>query len=148
MTIEKNISHFQMLGNRILNVKIENSYFDLSSENIIHKSFDYNSIVGSITKSENSQEQLGTVELTVKVEIKGNSPADIPEQKYIFELTLEGCFSTPSSTSEDMFKDMLRVNGSAALFSIARSFIIGTSAQTCLSGQIILPMVNFTISRD
>jgi len=26
---------------------------------------------------------LGTVELTVKVEIKGNSPADIPEQKYI-----------------------------------------------------------------
>ena len=138
----KNSSPFQIIGNRILSVNIDNSFFNLTDDNIAEKSFDYNSEIGNIIKDE--KEMLGTVRLSLAIKIEGVQA----EQQYSFDLTLEGCFSTNLDTDEDEFKSMLKINGSAALFSIARSFIIGTSSQTCLSGQIILPMVNFTISNE
>ncbi len=140
----KNISPFQMLGNRIISINVDNSLFNLDEENIAQKTFDYSTEIGEILRDEKENELLGTVRLSVFIDVEGTQE----EQKYSFDLTLEGCFSTTIDTSEEEFKTMLKINGSAALFSIARSFVISTSAQTCLSGQLILPMINFTITND
>lgn len=77
--------------------------------------------------------------INVHVENKNNS-----EDNYTFKMTIEGCFSVEKSFPVEQFKEMLRINGSAALYSIARGFIMGVSAQTMFSGQIVLPLLNFT----
>ena len=136
-------SNFQMIGSRILKVCIDNSFFHMSADSTVKKSIDVKYEIVDISKEDNTF--YGTIRICIKAKVtekpteKGNKDLS----KYRLDMTVEGCFSDSSCDNEDIFKTFLKINGCAALYSIARGFALGTSAQTLLSGQIILPMVNF-----
>ena len=47
-----------------------------------------------------------------------------------------------SQKREDLFKEMLQLNGVTSLYSIARGFIQSTTSQTLAVGNVLLPMFN------
>lgn len=57
-------------------------------------------------------------------------------------IVLNGLFEYAGSDKNEFYY-MLLINGNSALYSIARSHIITLTALSSLSGQIIIPMVNF-----
>ena len=58
------------------------------------------------------------------------------------KLVLNGCFKDVKGINKEDFIKLLSINGGAALYSVARSIIISISAQSVVSGSIILPMIN------
>lgn len=58
------------------------------------------------------------------------------------ELDIEGCFILKGSTDEDLLREMLPVNGCAALYSIARGIIASVTSNMCVNGTILIPMIN------
>ena len=59
------------------------------------------------------------------------------------KIYIQGCFTDSADISESSFREMLGLNGCAALYSIARAQIINLTSQAMNGGQLILPMINF-----
>lgn len=55
----------------------------------------------------------------------------------------EGCFSAPKDIDEQIFVNMLYINGGSTLYSIARADILDITAKVFHNGKIALPMINF-----
>ncbi len=87
---------------------------------------------------------LGLLELTTIATVSK------AKEKYKAKIILEGMFmGQKDAMDEEAFKDMLNVNGIAALYSVVRSTLISISAQTLSHGTITLPMINvFEYSRN
>lgn len=140
MDVRKFESTFRFLASRILKLHIDNSYMELSDSLDNYKTVDVSHNISEIVEQEN--DYLGIVELTIKVNI--SNAEDIASDSYILEMCIEGGFTAEKSMPKKEFEQMLHINGTAALYSIARGFIISTSSQTVLSGQVVLPLLNFT----
>lgn len=132
-------SPFEFVGSRIEKVKIDHTYFSMDNDNSKSREFELHTKIGDVFEHE--EKLFGNVNLRVDVNVQDENNSDV---SYVFNLTIDGCFSIDKDVPKDQFKEMLRINGSAALYSIARGFIMGVSAQTMLSGQITLPLLNFT----
>ena len=140
MNTNKMESPFRFLTSRVLELHINNTYAELDNSPENCKFLDVSHIISDIIEQEDGW--IGIVELTIKVKI--NDSTDNDGQTYALDMTIEGGFATDKSMSKDDFEKMLHVNGSAALYSIARGFIISTSSQTLVGGQVVLPLLNFT----
>ena len=132
-------SHFEFIGSRIVNVEINHTYIAMDINNSKSREFELHHEIGEIF--DNGEKQFGNIKLMVDVHVENKNNS---EDYYTFKMTIEGCFSIEKSFPVEQFKEMLRINGSAALYSIARGFILGVSAQTMFNGQIVLPLLNFT----
>ena len=135
-------SAFKFIGSRITDLSINHTYFNMESSNSESKSFNLNHKVLDIY--EKSGILYGTIQLQLKIDIhnKAKDESD-PNYQYDLKLCIEGCFSSKGMPQEQ-FKEMLQINGSAALYSIIRGFVMCTTSQTMLGGQIVLPLLNFT----
>lgn len=58
------------------------------------------------------------------------------------ELSLEGAFLSQGSISEKKFKQLVAVNGAAAIIGIARGKIETLTANIFNNGKIVIPFVN------
>ncbi|WP_185741139.1 protein-export chaperone SecB [Clostridium sp. KNHs216] len=134
MNANKFESPFHFIGNRITKLSIKNDFVSLDgNDKDIKYNLDVDYEVKDITKKE--EEHYGLIQLFIKTEAKKG------KKHCVIDLTIEGCFSS-SVNSEDEFIPLLEINGSTALYSIARSIIINVSSQTFQTGQMILPMLN------
>lgn len=140
MNTNKKESPFRFLNNRVLELHINNTYAELDNSAENCKYLDVSHIISDVIEQEDGW--IGIVELTIKIKI--NNSADNDGQIYDLDMTIEGGFATDKGMSKDDFEKMLHVNGSAALYSIARGFIISISSQTLVGGQVVLPLLNFT----
>ncbi|MEG1470311.1 MAG: hypothetical protein RSC31_06670 [Anaerovoracaceae bacterium] len=57
-------------------------------------------------------------------------------------MEIEGCFELESSNDENLLKEMLQINGSAALYSVARGIISSVTSHMCTNGTVLIPMLN------
>ena len=80
-------------------------------------------------------EYICTIRLKVEVEIEREG------KKANIRLVTEGAFVLDQNDKETL-KTMTSINGSAALYSIARGIIASVSGQMCEGGGIIIPMLN------
>lgn len=64
------------------------------------------------------------------------------ERKCKIELSLEGAFISDGEIEEDTFKQLVIVNGAAAIIGIARGKIESITANIFNSGKVVIPFVN------
>lgn len=139
----KYLSDFQIIGSTIKSIKIKNDFYTMNNGKNVKRKIDISHLIGDVETMEGGEILSGTVILNIKVAISEN------KKKYNLEMSIEGCFSAPSQMGDEIFKNMLEVNGITALYSIARGFVQSTSSQTLLTGSVLLPMINVVAySRD
>lgn len=86
------------------------------------------------------EKKYGGLLLELDVKIHAEDPEEEPDK---IHLSLEGVFSSPASAiSDEVFEELLNINGGAALYAIARSKMETISATVYQSGKVLLPMVN------
>lgn len=141
MNTEKFQSDFQLIGSRITEFSINNSYYRMTTENSNSKKISLDRKVSEMYTDDDYI--CGLLEVSIEVYIKDNNEDVQDENQYSILLKMEGAFRASNQMSEENFEKMLDVNGCAALYSIARAFIMNTASQTMIEGQIILPLLNF-----
>ena len=131
-------SSFCMIASRILHFNFDSSIL-VFEEYSLNKQFGVTNSVKLLESKDG--DRFGSVELDIKVKLEGTDSSS--GLKADIHLIIEGGFSAPEAMSDDDFKSMLEINGSAALYSIARAYIISVTSQSFARGSVILPMVNF-----
>ena len=136
-------STFQFVGHTIESLTMKNTFAAFDSEMNLERNFD---VVYSDIETDVDEEYIfGKIRLHVFCDIKekANVPTDNEKSnEYSLSLSIDGCFVDNKDVSKKDFIEKLKVNGCASLYSIARAIITGISAQSLLSGQITLPMIN------
>lgn len=137
------ISSFQFIGNSVKSFKIKNDFISFDDEAAFKKKLDVFHSVQEIEEMEEGNVLSGVLQLNIKVVFSEG------KKKYTIDLTMEGCFIAPSEIGKDAFEKMLSINGLTSLYSVARGFVQSVTAQTVLSGSVLLPMFNVVAySRD
>lgn len=131
---------FQFIGNRILNLTIKNDFVAFNDKSLDSRNLDVDYDIYDIR--EQNEERFGIITLSVNLELKQD------ERAFILHLDIEGCFITPIETDENVFKSMLSINGSTALYSVARATIISISSQVFNGGKVVLPMLNIVAMNE
>ncbi len=135
MNIDDIASEFQILGSSISKFNLRNDFAYFDEDVVSKKLTDASYTMEPVVHKDGRL--FGIIELFIKLEAK-----DKTKHKLTIALTIEGCFTAPEEMDEEQFKGMLGINGCTVLYSIARSFIISTTAQALAGGEIILPMIN------
>lgn len=130
---------FQMIANSILDLSLKNSMISLDDTQDLDREF---SVVIKDLSVEDHEEYKSAglnVEVNVRISEKGK------EDPKAFELSvlMGGVFQADISTNDEELTEKLKVNGVAALYSIARGTVTNISSQALVSGKVILPLVNF-----
>ena len=126
-------SSFIFVGSRIKKFTFTNPFIHrpVNAKNSVE--VDY--VVDDVTKDENGH--IGIITLYVKMKLKSKKSTSS------LALELEGCFElSDESASDDAFSDMLQLNGTTMLYSIARSIIQTVTSQSYLDESVALPMLN------
>lgn len=131
------VADFQLVGNRIIDLKIHNDFIavDTDSTTETKKKLKLTHSVNAITQGDNGKWS-GLLELIVSVKLIRD------KQKLTVDLTQEGCFTANAKMDSDEFEKMLEINGISSLYSIARATILSISSQTLVYGNVMLPMIN------
>ncbi len=130
------LSDFQIIGSSVKSVKIRNDFVNLNNIGKTKKNLDLSHSLHSVEEIENGTAYSGMVLLKIKATVSSG------KKKYVVDLAMEGCFTAPAEIGEETFREMLKVNGVTSLYSIARGFVQSTTAQTLVSGSVLLPMFN------
>jgi preprotein translocase subunit SecB len=138
--IENIVSDFQILGTNIKTLNLTNDfiYFQDNNEDIDRKV----GINYEILDIHQSHDKLiGTLLFMIDLDITDKSRED--HNQIHLSLEIEGGFYS-SNLDQNVFKQMIGINGVASLFSIARSFILSVTSQAIPGSQIVIPMINVT----
>ncbi|HEX2939183.1 MAG TPA: hypothetical protein VHO66_09740 [Ruminiclostridium sp.] len=129
-------SPFQLIDNRIEKLNIKNDLINLEDKNLIHEISNIDYKIGEV--AEINDEYWGVLQLLLDLKIKKS-------RKIVYSLSLvvEGAFKGDSKfLGREKFEEMLELNGTSSLYSIARSIITTVSSLSLISGQIRIPMLN------
>ena len=143
MNIENIKANLQIIGTRIAKLNISNDfvYIDLDDENIsreIDVSYEL-----SPAFAVKDKENLTTQNILMYVRLKVTDD----ELQANIDLDLEGGFIF-DGTDKEQLRDMLTVNGTATLYSIARGIISSITSHMCTNGTLLLPMINMFRLRE
>lgn len=130
-------SDFQLIGNRIVQLKISNDFIllDLDESTEIKKGLHLSHQIVSV-QLDTQGNFSGLLLIHIKVKLARG------KEKCNIDLMIEGCFNAEPELGEDKFRSMLEINGFSTLYSIARSTLISITSQVFSRGTIILPMIN------
>ena len=137
-------SSFQFIGNQIKNISLKNDFVELHSTENLKRLMDVTYEITDVHLEPDVDKILGVVDLHVWCKAEDSESGD----EIALEMCVSGCFIDDIDVKEDDFKEMLSLNGCAALYGIARAIIISLSSQAMDGGQLILPMVNFFRLKD
>jgi len=132
-------SPFQLIGTSIRILTVENNFVTYKETENSIKNLTVKYDIKQIDEYESYLQ--GIIHLITELNAK------VDECEFKITLCLEGCFYF-DSIDKDMFENMLKVNGSSALYSISRSIITSVMSQSFSGEQIILPMLNFVKMSD
>ena len=131
------VPDFKLNGKSISEFTFENSIVCLGTDAILVIDLDIDASEPQINQELGMR--LSRLVLTLTCCI--TAPA-IPEAKTDVKITLEGEFASSLKTDEENFRNLLLLNGTAALYSIARGKVEAISSLAYHSGKITLPMIN------
>lgn len=137
MNVNEFSSNIQYKNSFITECTITNNLLDIGEDAVLNT--DVKVAVSNPTVSENQKEKIGRVRLTF------DGSYSVPDNKDAncgYHIVLIGEFATSIETKDEDFFAKLWLNGSTALYSIARGKIETISTAILNNGKIVLPMVN------
>ena len=123
----------ELIGTTIKSINVENNIVDVERE--AKRSFGLNINEPQFEKVDNDYFSKMTIDFEIEVE-------QSDEQKCKMEFSLEGAFVSGQELDEDAFKQLVFVNGAAAIIGIARGKIETITANIFNNGKIVIPFVN------
>jgi len=126
-------SGIRLIGSTIKNLKVDNNIVDVDKE--CKRSFGL-----SINEPEfQSVDNRVAAQMTIDFEVE---IIQAEEQRCKIEISLEGAFLSEAEPIEDEFKQLVAVNGAAAIIGLARGKLEAITANTFNNGKISIPFVN------
>lgn len=133
MELNRIATGIKLVGTTIKEISVENNIVNVQKEakrsvglNINEPSF------------ENIDEGLFS-QMAIDFEVEIEQAED---RNFKLELSLEGAFLSEKNTEEEDFKQLVIINGAAALISIARGKIESITSNIFDSGKVVIPFVN------
>lgn len=123
----------ELVGTTIRSLSVENNIVDVEKE--AKRNFGLNI-------NEPYFESIGDdffSQLTIDFEIEIEQSEN---QKFKLDMSLEGAFLSTDNIDEDNFKQLVSVNGAAAIIGVARGKIEAITANIFNNGKIVIPFVN------
>ncbi len=130
---------FQMIANTIAKINVTNTINNISNTQDLHRSFSINVKDLYIEEHEEYKSAGLDVEIITLIEEKNTESP----KKFEMQLIITGIFKDLAETPNEEFEEKLKLNGVAALYSIARGCVTNISSQTLAEGKVVLPLVNF-----
>lgn len=137
MNVNEITSNFFYRGSSVKKCYIDNSVVSLGGDARVDMELD--ALSGEIQNEPERLQKSGRLLLIVKGTIRSPSNELI---KVDFELQVEGEFSSPQEVSDQQFVNMLWVNGTSALYGIARGKMEAISSLIFHQGKISFPLIN------
>lgn len=123
----------ELIGTTVKSVNVENNIIDVERDG--KRSFgleinepEFQEIDGAL---------FGQISIDFEIEISQSE-----EQECKMQLSLEGAFLSQDDVDEETFKELVIINGAAALIGIARGKIEALSANVFNNGKIVIPFIN------
>lgn len=133
MELNRIATGIKLVGTTIKEISVENNIVNVQKE--AKRSFGLNINEPSF---ENIDEGLfSQMAIDFEVEIEQSE-----DRNFKLELSLEGAFLSEKDTEEEDFKQLVIINGAAALISIARGKIESITSNIFDSGKVVIPFVN------
>ena len=133
MELNRIATGIKLVGTTIKEISVENNIVNVQKE--AKRSFGLNINEPSF---ENIDEGLfSQMAIDFEVEIE-----QAEARNFKLELSLEGAFLSEKNTEEEDFKQLVIINGAAALISIARGKIESITSNIFDSGKVVIPFVN------
>lgn len=133
MELNRIATGIKLVGTTIKEISVENNIVNVQKE--AKRSFGLNINEPSF---ENIDEGLFS-QMAIDFEVEIGQAED---RNFKLELSLEGAFLSEKNTEEEDFKQLVIINGAAALISIARGKIESITSNIFDSGKVVIPFVN------
>ena len=133
MELNRIATGIKLVGTTIKEISVENNIVNVQKE--AKRSFGLNINEPSF---ENIDEGLFS-QMAIDFEVEIEQAED---RNFKLELSLEGAFLSEKNTEEEDFKQLVVINGAAALISIARGKIESITSNIFDSGKVVIPFVN------
>ena len=133
MELNRIATGIKLVGTTIKEISVENNIVNVQKE--AKRSFGLNINEPSF---ENIDEGLFS-QMAIDFEVEIEQAED---RNFKLELSLEGEFLSEKNTEEEDFKQLVIINGAAALISIARGKIESITSNIFDSGKVVIPFVN------
>ena len=133
MELNRIATGIKLVGTTIKEISVENNIVNVQKE--AKRSFGLNINEPSF---ENIDEGLFS-QMAIDFEVEIEQAED---RNFKLELSLEGAFLSEKNTEEEDFKQLVIINGAAALISIARGKIESITSNIFGSGKVVIPFVN------
>lgn len=123
----------RLIGSTIKALNVDNTIVDIDKEG--KRSFGLN--INEPLFQEIEDEIAAQMTIDFEVEVTQGE-----EQRCKIELTLEGAFLSGKNPSEDDFRQLVAINGAAAIIGLARGKLESITGNIFNSGKISIPFVN------
>ena len=133
MELNRIATGIKLVGTTIKEISVENNIVNVQKE--AKRSFGLNINEPSF---ENIDEGLFS-QMAIDFEVEIEQTED---RNFKLELSLEGAFLSEKNTEEEDLKQLVIINGAAALISIARGKIESITSNIFDSGKVVIPFVN------
>ena len=133
MELNKIATGIELIGTTVKSLVVDNSIVDIAREG--KRNFGLN--INEPEFQETEGRWFGQILIDFKIEI-----GQAEGQECLIQLSIEGAFLSDESVDIDTFKELVIVNGAAALIGIARGKIESITANIFNNGKVVIPFVN------
>ena len=131
-------SSFQLISTSVLSLQVKNNLIEYNERDDGERAIDVAFEIHDVSETDSVEQHIGILDLHVTIK------CGFEDEQYLSIILIQrGIFTASQDMDAATFKKMLRVNGCASLYSIARATISSISSQLFSSGCVIIPMVNF-----
>lgn len=123
----------ELIGTTVKKLVINNNIVDVERDG--KRSFGLNINEPNFQKTEDAIFSQMVIDFEVEIH-------QSEEHMCKIQFSIEGAFGSKGNVEEDTFKDLVIVNGAAALIGIARGKLEAISANIFNNGKIVIPFVN------
>ncbi len=123
----------ELIGTTVKKLNIENEIIDIEKSG--KRNFGLNINEPEFEKSNNKMYAQMVIDFEIEID-------QYEERDCKIKMSLEGAFLAGEDVTEEVFRDLVAVNGAAALIGIARGKIETISATIFNNGKIVIPFVN------
>ena len=133
MELNRIATGIKLVGTTIKEISVENNIVNVQKE--AKRSFGLNINEPSFETIDEGFFAQMAIDFEVEIE-------QSEDRNFKLELSLEGAFLSEKDTEEEDFKQLVIINGAAALISIARGKIESITSNIFDSGKVVIPFVN------
>ena len=133
MELNRIATGIKLVGTTIKEISVENNIVNVQKE--AKRSFGLNINEPSFETIDEGFFAQMAIDFEVEIE-------QSEDRNFKLELSLEGAFLSEKDSEEEDFKQLVIINGAAALISIARGKIESITSNIFDSGKVVIPFVN------